>query len=156
MKLQLVNYTCGACQHQFDAPEIPGSDYGTFLLRTEANDELRYVDGIADPTFDEVDHLLQEEPAVAALPARKRTALLWAVYGPLACDPDSQGQAFHIGLKPRCPSCRTGTVTYWEFTEPARFIDIDVRPVSHAAWNGLTADEKQQRVAHAAGIQPGA
>ncbi|MCY0915658.1 hypothetical protein [Massilia antarctica] len=146
MKLELMQYTCGTGAHEFLAPEIPGGSYGDFLLRSEASEEMRFLNGIEDATYNEVDALMRENERVQSLPANQPTEVLWKIYGATACDPDSTGSPFIIGLMPKCPVCGGREMASWDYTYPSRFVDADVPVVSHRAWNALSPEQKRLRV----------
>ncbi|NHZ34270.1 hypothetical protein [Massilia rubra] len=147
MKLELMQYTCSTGAHQFVAPEIASGSYGDFLLRSEASEEMRFLNGIEDATYNEVNALILENARVRSLPANSRIEVLWKIYGATACDPDAMGSPFHIGLMPTCPVCGGREMAAWDCAYPARLVDVDVRVVSHRAWTTLDPEQKRLRVA---------
>jgi hypothetical protein len=153
MKLELVAYTCGACQRRFKAPEIPAGAYGEFLLRNQNSDEMRSLAALHDPTFDEVDQIILASNHMAAQDPRRRASILMDIFGPVACDPDQDGNSYKIGLRPKCPYCSARPPSFLEVPEPAVHVDVEVLPVTHVSWNALSSDEKKGAVfARLAGI----
>lgn len=145
MKLELVRYTCGACDTTFKAPEIPNGAYGDFLLRSET-DDMRYLAALTDKTYDEVDRIMLERADIAGKNARERAKILQFIYGPVACDPDGSGNVYKIGRHPKCPSCSGQSISSWEFIEPPDFVNLDILPVTHVSWDGFSSDEKKHAV----------
>lgn len=76
MKLQIFEYQCEPLGHAFRAPELPVYAYGEFLLRSETGAEMVCVNAISDPTYKEVDVLLQRHPSLTGVPAIKRADIL--------------------------------------------------------------------------------
>ncbi len=146
MKLELVKYMCNKCCTQFKAPEIPSETYGDFLLRSETPGETRYLAALTDCTYDEVDAIASADAAVASQTAHQRAKILRAIYGQVACDPDSNGRFFNIGLHPVCPSCGGQISSSWEFMEPPEFVNVNIPPVTHTAWNEMSSVAKKSAV----------
>ena len=146
MRFTLVNYICGPNGHPFKAPEIVGNSYGEFLLRSAGTGESRYLNALQDKTYDEVDVLLQAEPEVAAMPVTKRAKILRKVFGMAACDRDTSGHPFLIGLHPKCPICGSQEMKSWETTSPPDTVELDIPSVTHHAWASYSAQDKATRV----------
>jgi hypothetical protein len=153
MRLELVEYACGACRTRFKAPAIPAGAYGDFLLRNQNSEELRSLAAWHDPTFEEVDQIISASGHMAAQDARRRASILMDIFGPVVCDPDQSGNLYKIGLCPKCPFCSARPTSFLEVPEPVQHVDIEVLPVSHVGWDSLSSDEKRGAVfARLAGI----
>jgi hypothetical protein len=145
MKLILTHYVCSKCSNEFDAPELPSGSYGDFLLRSAVG-EIAYLNGIEDPTYEEVSRLLARDPSAAILGPFERAGALQKVYGKVACDAGPSGAPFHIGANPKCPRCHCQEMASWMEKEPPEFVDLDVPIVTHEQWNLLSEHEKIERV----------
>ena len=146
MKLQLFTYTCEPLGHVFNAPELPLSSYGEFLLRDATGTSAAYLNGLSDPTYSEVSALLATLPDTQGLPAKRRADVLQRLYGDVACDPDASGRPLRIGQHPRCPTCSSTAMRSWDEAIPIGFVDVDVPPVTHGGWRSLTEDQKADAV----------
>ncbi len=144
MQLMQTRYTCGACTHAFSAPDMRGAPYGNFLMRSQASGQLRLLDAMADPTFDEVDQLLLEHASIRELSPGKRAKLLHEIYGPLACDPDARAMPFMIGAPPACPACGGRDRASWEEAGAGEAVEADAPAPSHFAWSALGEADKRQ------------
>ena len=148
MKLILTHYVCSKCANEFDAPELPSGSYGDFLLRNAAG-EIAYLNGIEDPTYEEVSRLLARDPSTAKLGTFERAGVLQNIYGKVACDAGPSAAPFHIGANPKCPRCDSQEMASWIEKEPPEFVDIDVPLVTHEHWNLLNEHEKIERIIQA-------
>ncbi len=146
MKLQLVKFKCAKCAEIFKAPEIAFDSYGEFLLRSVVDAEEAYVNAIEDETYQEVNSMLKANARMAGKKPNTLAEMLRKTYGAIACDPDSAGQPFQIGRFPKCPSCDSQEMEYWEATEPPEFVEKEVRSVTHANWGLLSHAEKETKV----------
>lgn len=146
MKLQLVKYICGVCKFEFKAPQIKAGAYAEFLLRGQPMESIAYLDAMEDKTYDEVDALIKSNPRLTGKSANVIAGILRKSYGAIACNPDSDGNAFQIGALPVCPSCGSQSIEYWEVIDPPEFIDRVVPPVTHSVWQSLDSYEKAQKV----------
>jgi hypothetical protein len=149
MRLQIFEYQCQPSGHVFRAPELPADAYGEFLLRNETGTAMVYVNAIADPTYKEVDVLLQRHSSLAGVPGNGRADILRRIYGAVACDPDSEGQPFLIGQHPQCPVCASTHMKAWQEVQPVEFVDLDIPAATHSIWSALTEDQKADRVSGA-------
>jgi hypothetical protein len=147
MRLQTFRYHCGACGQWFESPAIGGFAYGEFLLRSESG-EMRHLNANLDPTFDEVDRLIRNDPRAAKLDKFRRADVLNYVFG-ITCDKDSLGNEFRIGLEARCLRCDERDIIEWESVEPPKYIDLEVPAVTHEAWSTLQETEKQSLISSA-------
>ena len=146
MRLQIFEYQCEPSGHVFRAPELPADSYGEFLLRNETGTAMAYVNAIADPTYKEVDLLLQRHPSLDGAPPNRRADILRRIYGTVACDPDAEGRPFCIGQHPQCPVCSSPKMKSWQEVQPVEFVDLDVPAATHLLWSTLTEDQKAGRV----------
>jgi len=146
MRLQIFEYQCAPSGHAFRAPELPADAYGEFLLRSRTGAEIVYVNAIADPTYKEVDVLLQRHPTLAGVPAIGRADILRRIYGAVACDPDAEGQPFRIGQHPQCPVCSSTDMKSWQEVHPVEFVDLEIPAATHLLWATLTESKKADRV----------
>jgi hypothetical protein len=106
---------------------------------------MAYLNAFADPTYKEVDELLARQLGVG-IKASKRAELLRNIHGQVACDPGEDDRAFQIGRHPSCPVCSSSSMRAWNAAQPARFVDVDVAPVTHSLWESLTEEEKYLRI----------
>jgi hypothetical protein len=146
MRLQIFEYHCEPAGHVFRAPELPADAYGEFLLRSETGAEMAYVNALADPTYKEVDVLLQRHPGLIDVPATGRADTLRRIYGAVACDPDSEGRTFRIGQHPHCPVCSSSHMKSWQEVLPVEFVDLDILAATHLFWETLADGQKTNRV----------
>ena len=147
MKLQVFRCHCGACGKWFDSSKVSELAYGEFLLRSDLG-ELRYLNAIDDPVFEEADRFMKNDPRVETLNTNKRADLLHDIFC-VTCDPDHQGNPFQIGLEPRCLHCHERNVIDWESVEPPTFVEVEVLPVTHEAWSTRHYDQKQAAISAA-------
>lgn len=143
MKVQLFDFKCANCANQFKAPALGAPLYGEFLMRSIGNAENAYLNAFEDKTYDEVSTLLDENFRLTEKSQKIRAKILQQTYGLIACDPDSMGQPFQIGMSPKCPLCGSQEMESWEATEPPEFIEKELRSVSHTAWTSLSEPEKK-------------
>ncbi|MCA9046418.1 MAG: hypothetical protein KDA69_18980 [Planctomycetaceae bacterium] len=148
----MFRYHCGSCGHWYASPVIGGSPYGEFLLRSESG-ETRYLNATLDHTFREVREFIENDPRATTLNQFKLSDLLHDVYG-IACDKDSLGNEFRIGLKARCTHCDQRNITEWESVEPPEFVELEIPAVTHESWMKLDESEKQSRVSAAINESP--
>ncbi|RCS58581.1 hypothetical protein [Parvibium lacunae] len=146
MKLQLIKFKCAKCDGEFKAPEIVFDSYGEFLLRSVGNAEEAYLDAFQDKTYEEVDRLLKANPRMIGKKSNLLADILRKNYGAIACDPDSAGNPFQIGIFPKCPFCNSQEMEYWEETEPPQFVEKVVPVVTHTRWSALSDAEKRVKV----------
>ncbi len=146
MRLELIEYTCATCGIKFDAPGLPESAYGEFLLRSKRG-TLRYLNALSDATYTEVDCLLAREHVLASAQNQlERSKVLRKVYGPIACDWDDGIFPFQIGMPPSCPRCHQSGISSWSFKSPPTAVDVMVADVTHADWMKLSEAEKIARL----------
>lgn len=146
MKLQLVKFKCAKCAGIFKSPEVAFNSYGEFLLRSVVDAEEAYVNAIEDETYQEVNIILKSNARMAGKEPNVLAEILRKTYGAIACDPDSVGQPFQIGRFPKCPSCDSQEMEYWEATEPPEFVEKAVRSVPHTKWGLLSHADKEAKV----------
>ncbi|WDI42663.1 hypothetical protein [Bremerella sp. P1] len=109
---------------------------------------MRYLNANLDPTFTEVDRLIGNDPRAESLDQFKRADVLNNVFG-VACDKDSKGHDFHIGLKARCTHCKQRKIIVWESIEPPKYVEKEVPHVTHETWSALKESEKQSLISTA-------
>lgn len=149
MKLVLFEYKCKYCEAIFKAPQISPHAYGEFLLRKKTSSSLRYLDAIASSVYSDVADELQINPETSGLSELTRSDILQVIFGPVACDPDSDGEPFEMGLLPYCPNCKERSSLSWKITDPIEFVEIDVPSVQFFVWQRLTAKEKKMKIEQA-------
>jgi hypothetical protein len=147
MKFYLYNYLCKGCGNSFKAPQVPPHSYGAFLMRSLSG-ETRYLDGLNDEVYDDVDNLLKELLQGQGVSDYQRSEILARVFG-VACDPDAQGRLFSLKIGPQCPDCASVEMDSWEGTEPPEYLELDFPKVSHVHWQSLSRVEKLQHLAQA-------
>lgn len=148
MMISLGTFTCST-GHPFEAPLLGDSQYGEFLLWS-ANGAVAYLNSFKDSTFDEVEReVLSIAPALSKNPL-KAADVVQRIFGRVVCDPDSSGQPFEIGAKPRCPLCAASVVS-WEPTYPAKVAELDIPAVTHTEWDQLMPAEKTLALTQAIG-----
>lgn len=145
MKLQLFQYECKNCGHNFKSPQLIGNPYGEFLMRNEKGDIL-YLNSFSDPIFDEVEGLFKESKIKIRLIKQEDRINLFQKLFSISCDPDIDGSLYGIGQKPKCPYCGQVKIGHWGPTNPSEYVDIDIKPVTHNAWNQLSKKEKKERI----------
>jgi hypothetical protein len=145
MKLLLVDYGCALCGRDFSAPDMPAALYGEFLLRSHGAGRMASLDGIGDEPFQEVAALVEAHTG-----AERATgvlgSLLHGVYGAVACDPDEDGNAFHLNLNAPCPHCASQQIKARKVRDPIEIVDVDVAPVTHATWDAMSPQERARSV----------
>ncbi len=147
MRLHIFLYKCDICEQWFEAPEINEFAYGEFLMRSESG-EMRYLNALSDDVFMEVRALLGDDPRVSSFNRSQRAEILIEIYG-VACDVDLKGDLFRIGAEPCCSICHQRSIEEWKASEPPRYVDVDVIPVSYKDWKALTEQEKRMRICEA-------
>jgi hypothetical protein len=146
MKMQMVKFNCLKCGCQFKAPELGFDSYGEFLLRSAGSASEAYLDAMQDSTYQEVNGLLKSHARLRELKPNALAAVLRKSYGLIACDLDQTGNAFQIGMFPKCPSCGSQEMASWEATDPPEFVEKEISPVTHVAWSSLSDAEKAAKV----------
>lgn len=146
MNLQLINVTCASCSGIFQVPALLSGAYGEFLLRSAGSFEVAYLNALEDATYDEVYELIKQNPRMHGKGENLIADVLRHIYGVIACDPDSAGHCFGIGLVPPCPFCQGTRVAHWEATEPPVFVDLPVNPVTHIYWDSLSKAQKIDKI----------
>ena len=76
-------YTCGACGHEFEAPEAPEQSYGLFVIRNEQSDAHALIEAPTNDEFVEVCSLVKQIDGISELPSRKLACLKQAVFSKL-------------------------------------------------------------------------
>lgn len=146
MKLVLFEYRCRSCGGIFKAPQVSPHAYGEFLLRKKNSSSLRYLDAINSSVYSDIAREIKINPETSGLNEMRQSNVLQAIFGGVACDPDADGQPFHMGLMPRCPHCNERDALSWNITDPIEFDEIEVAPVEFSIWHGLTPKERKKRI----------
>jgi hypothetical protein len=145
MKLLIVDYGCALCGREFSAPDVPHALYGEFLLRSHGAGRMAFLDGLGDEPFQEVAALVEAHTG-AERSSGVLGSLLHGVYGAVACDPDQDGNAYHLNLNAPCPHCASQQIKARKVRDPIEVVEVDVAPVTHAAWEAMSPQERAQRV----------
>ena len=132
-------FKCARCHADFRAPGLSDFSYGLFVMKTESADDAAFLDAQSDNAFLESCDLVQQNKLVANLTGRKLSRLQQAVFT-TTCDPGPHGDAFRIGLRPKCPTCGFRDMESWEPVRPIQEWPLPV--VEHQAWNAKTLSEK--------------
>lgn len=146
MKLQLFEFKCGKCGTTFKRPKAIFGSYGEFILYSRNLGELAYLNALEDRTYDEVHGLIAASPRVRGMQQNAIAKALRQTFGNIACDFDSEGNPFQIGLFPTCPSCGSQNPNYWQETDPPEFVNVTIAPVTHQHWYSFSSKEKEYEV----------
>ncbi len=144
MKLHLYKYNCEQCGNKFKAPEISFDSYGEFLLRNSSG-EIKYVNAILDPVYDEVSTILKLMSTNQGKSEIELAEIQRMVFG-ASCDVNKGESEYRLNAKPVCPTCRSQEMSYWEATEPPEYIEQELNTVTHNKWNSLSAIDKETRI----------
>ena len=145
MKLLIVDYGCALCGREFSAPDVPHALYGEFLLRSHGAGRMAFLDGLADDAFQEVAALVEAHTG-AERSSSVLGGLLHGVYGAVACDPDPDGNAYHLNLNAPCPHCASQQIKARKVRDPIEIVEVDVASVTHEAWEAMEPEERVRRV----------
>lgn len=146
MKLQLLQVTCARCGQDSTVAVMPDGIHAQFVLRSAGSLEEAFLDAVQDPTYDEVDALLNQSRRMIGKDGWFRAHALQRTYGEIACDPDSTGSFFNIGKLPNCPACGHPTLHSWRPMVPPQCVDKGIPAVTHRAWTALSELQKAFRV----------
>lgn len=146
MELVLFEYRCKSCGEIFKAPQLNPHAYGEFLLRKKNSSSLRYLDAINSSVYSDIAREIKVNPETSGSNEMRQSDVLQAIFGVVACDPDADGQPFHMGLMPCCPHCNYRGALSWNITDPIEFVEIEVAPVEFSIWHGLTPEERKKRI----------
>jgi hypothetical protein len=145
MKLGLVVYTCGHCHSTFEAPSLGEGAYGEFLLRSKEGG-LAYLNVFLDPSYKDLDNILASIPMISYLSPSERVKVLRRLYGPLACDLDSNSYPFELDAFPACSECGSRDVVSWEFKNGAEMVEVPVQTLTHFHWSMLPHEDKIEMI----------
>jgi hypothetical protein len=141
--MMTFDFTCGACQSEYEAPVFLGG-YGEFVARSSRG-TLAHVNALEDPVFEEVQQLA--EAAItemgAQLSAPVAGSIVQAAFA-VACDPDPGGGDYVIGAHPPCPRCGSQVPSEW--VETGAVVPTDVPPTSHSRWSALSPEARHRVV----------
>ena len=145
MKLLIVDYGCALCGREFSAPDVPHALYGEFLLRSHGAGRMAFLDGLGDEPFQEVAALVEAHTGTERS-SGVLGGLLHGVYGAVACDPDQDGNAYHLNLNAPCPHCASQQIKARKVRDPIEVVEVEVAPVTHLEWDALGPEERARRV----------
>ena len=141
MILPLYIYKCSACNRTFKLPGVSGENYGEFLLSSEINGELGYLNACDDKVFNEVSEIFDQILISLKINCKDKDETFQYIFGS-ACDPANDGSKFRIGLMPSCPYCQSRQMSSWKIIEPIEYSENDIHIISHDLWNSLDIKEK--------------
>lgn len=148
VSLIVYRFVCARCGTGFDAPEAGGA-YGEFVMRGQVDSTPALLDAMADPVYEEVDHILRGLGAYRAKSERESAALLQAVFGS-ACDLARDGTILSVGRNAPCPSCGSRDMASWGPARPVREYVGPRNPITHDSWSRLGRGEREKLIALAA------
>lgn len=138
MSACIYNYVCASCGSEFQASGVPEFSYGEFVMRSDSGSEA-YLEAITNSSFNEVSELVESNSLLAGFDERRLGDITQKVFT-VACDPTENGETFHIGLKPTCPSCSSREMASWEQVHPLSPSSIPF--ITHTRWESLDDKEK--------------
>lgn len=142
MRTQLYKYLCGKCNTSFKSPGISGELYGEFLLWSEKNSEVAYLNAVKDPFFEEVEKIFDEVIKYKSIGSCDCVDMFQAVFSE-SCDTAIDGTKFRIDLQPICPNCGSRELSSWGPVKPIEYTTEDIKSVSHKHWATLTYEKKK-------------
>lgn len=145
MKLGLVVCTCGHCHSTFEAPSLREGAYGEFLLRSKGG-ALAYLNVFLDSSYKELSEMLASIPITLDLMPSERTKVLQGLYGPLACDLDSNSYPFELDVFPACGECGSRDIVSWEFKNAAETVEVPVQTLTHFHGSMLSHENKIEMI----------
>lgn len=132
---------CKACGARFLTLFLGDMSYGQFLVRSKSG-QVRYLDGINDPVFDEVREILKAAGAMSSSTTPEEADYFHEVFG-RTVDRDENGEEFSTKRPRSCPRCHsTDLVTLADSIGGM----IDVPVVTHEHWNSLSESEKRKAI----------
>lgn len=144
MKLHLFKYVCKNCNTIFKFPQLCGSHYGEFLLKSKTG-EIVYLNGIESNIFDEFRQILTHSKKTINQSDIEKARLQHRIFG-IACDSSPNNNMYKIGQHPPCPKCKKFEFKTYGPTNPPEIVDLDVSNVTHEKWSKLTVEEKKLRI----------
>ncbi len=149
MNLQTFFFICGGCGKEYEALELPSSQYGQLSLRCIPSNRLLFLDALNDPVYEEVAAILTN---IRAAPKEGTVEFADILHGlfHVACD-KPQGEKCGIGTEPVCTYCGHNVPTSWRESSPPVLTACDVPSVTHNEWDGLSKEQKVKRVKAALG-----
>ncbi len=144
MKLHYFIYECANCENRFKSPHLTGGGYGDFLMRSEKGD-IAYLYAINNDPFQEFSNILEQHSSIQGMKDAQQAKILHKIFG-YACDISLDETRYQITQKPICPACGKCEIKHWGPTNPPEFVEMNVKSVTHEAWNKLQWKEKQDVV----------
>lgn len=143
--LEVFRNTCAKCGAKFET--LADHCYGTVVYESDAG-ELRFIDGDADPVWEEVRALVEQ--ATKRSMSSLDDAEMFHRLLPLTFDPPSPGDRFESAwVQRRCPTCgRTERDSFGPY-EPPRFKKVEIAAVTHRTWSNMSSDAKTALATHA-------
>lgn len=138
MEFELFYYVCKYCETRFNSPTTKNK-YGEFLMRSNSG-ELAYLNASEDSVFKEFSSLFdanKKNTKHNCTTIREEIQLIHDTFG-FACDPAQDKTYFQISNKAPCPTCGRKEFQSWGPTKPPEFIELNIKPVTHANWNNLS------------------
>src|ERR1700720_1791955 len=141
MQLQFYEYTC-ECGCIFQEPDLIGSAYGHFILRSEI-DELVYLNSFTVREFGELKKLLKN-PRLKNL--QDDPDIFQDLFS-LICDLSPQKKIYFMQKLPNCPQCHSPyEIKNWSPVFPYKLIEMEIDAVSFNKWNELSGEEKMDLI----------
>lgn len=142
MKLLLFYYECKKCNSTFKSPGLIGDAYGEFLMRSKSG-KIVYLNSFKDPIFEEFESLFKEVKSKNIEINKANEVNIFQNVFSIACDIACDGTLYSIRNKPVCVNCGDANIGSWGPTDPAEYIDKDIKSVTHEHWVKLKIEEKK-------------
>ena len=133
--------SCEACGAHFLTLFLGDMSYGQFLMRSKSG-QIRYLDGINDPVFDEVREILKAAGAMSSSSTWAEADYFHEVFGKTV-DRDESGEEFSTMCPQSCPRCHSTDLVTLADTVAG---EIDVPVATHEHWNSLSESEKREAI----------
>ena len=133
--------SCKACGAHFLTLFLGDMSYGQFLLRSQSG-QVRYLDGINDPVFDEVGEILKAAGAMSSPSTSAEADYFHDVFGKTV-DRNERGEEFSTKCPRSCPRCHSTDLVTQAGSVAG---EIDVPVATHEHWNSLSESEKRKAI----------
>ncbi len=133
--------------HEVVTHDFPDFEYGRMVIRTTDPNDLAFIDGFADPIFNEVADVIKEL-VIAAGRKNWYGHCFRQVFG-IACDPAPSGKQYSLTERVRCPVCGSTELVRYGPGEPPKGETIELPFVTYTAWQELGLEEKRERLRQA-------
>lgn len=158
MNFQYFFYCCKNCNITFKLPVI--SSYGEFLMRSETGN-LAHLYAINNKVFAEVSKIFHQNLFIINRKTKdfeqakkfnreydskediEKGGIFQKIFS-VACDLAPDNTPYEISRKPLCPNCKKSNIS--SYGPLAEYVELDVKPVTHNAWNKLSQAEKESLV----------